>query len=112
MKEIFLPGHEIIEIRVVGDIGQLALAGQRVLPHRHAADGDLPRVEGKDAGHGLQRGGFARAVVADEAIDLPGADVERQIIHGFFVPIGFGEMLNVEHGRLLSLKKARNRFLY
>ena len=37
----------------------------------HAEEAHLPSVRVDEAQHGLERGGFARAVAADEAGDLP-----------------------------------------
>ena len=37
--------------------------------------------------------------VADEAADLAGGDVQRQVIHCLFVSVGFGQMGNCQHMR-------------
>ena len=58
-------------------------------------DEDLALIEGQDPGGGAQGGGFAGAVVADEAVDLAGRDVEREIVHGALSVIILGEMLDL-----------------
>ena len=90
--------HVIVQVGVVGDIGQQALAGQRVGLDGLAADGDLALIELQDAHHGFQGGGLACAVVSDKAVDLAGGDVQRQVVHGLLLAVGLGQMLNVQHG--------------
>ena len=61
------------------------------------ADRDPAGIELLDADDGFERRGLARAVVADEAVDLSWRDVERQIIHGFLFAEGLGQVFNIEH---------------
>ena len=92
-------GHEVIQIGVVGDVCQLPLACQRILPDGGPADGYLAFVKRQDAGYSLQGGGLAGSVVPDEAADLAGGNVQRQVIHCLFVSVGFGQMGNCQHMR-------------
>ena len=105
--QILDAGHVVVQIRVVGDVRQLPLAAQRVGSDGAAAHGDLAAVELQDPHRRLQRGGLSRAVVTDEAVDLPRRDVQRQIVHGFFLAVGLGQVLNVQHGRLLPARAFR-----
>ena len=72
--------HEIVQIRIVRDVGEQPLAGQRLGLDGVPADRDL-----------------AGAVVADEAVDLARRDVQAQVVDGPFLAVGLGKMLNVEH---------------
>ena len=89
--------HELIQVGVIGDIGHLPLAAERVGLNGHTADENLAFVKGLNARHGFQRGSLARAIVADEAVDFARSDMQTQIVHRFFVAIGLGEMLNLKH---------------
>ena len=89
--------HVLIDIRVVRDIGHALLAGQGLGDDVPAVDADLPLIKGQDARAGFQGGGFAGAVVADEAVDLARGDVQAQVVHGLGVAIGLGQMLNGQH---------------
>ena len=44
-RQIFCPGHELIQIRIVGDIGQLLLAQKRLLLHRDPVDQNLALLD-------------------------------------------------------------------
>ena len=52
--------------------------GQRVRADGGAADADLSGVEAQDPGDGFQRCRLPRAVVADEAVNFAGQDVQAQ----------------------------------
>ena len=95
--QVFDAAHKIVQIRVIGDVGQLPLAGQRLRPDGLAVDIDLPRVELQDARHRLQRGGLARAVVSDKAVQLPRLNVQAQVVHRLLLPVGLGQMLDFQH---------------
>ena len=93
--------HEFVEVGVIGDIRQFPLAGQRLGLDGAAVDGDVPLIEGQDAHRRLQRGGLTGAVVADEAVDLSGLDVQAQIIYGFLIAVSLGQVLDLQHNTLL-----------
>ena len=97
--EVEIPdaGHIVVQVGVIGDISQLPLAGDGVGADGLAADGDLPGVELQDAHHGAEGGGLTGAVVADEAVNFAGGDVQGQIVHGFLFTIDLGQMLDVQH---------------
>ena len=90
--------HEIVQIRIVRDVGKQLLAGQRLCFDRVTANRDLARVELQDADGRLERRRLAGAVVADKAVDLARRNVQAQIIDGLFLTISLGKMLNIEHG--------------
>ena len=89
--------HEIVQIRIVRDVGEQLLAGQRLGLDGVPADRDLARVKLQDADGRLERRRLAGAVVADEAVDLARRDVQAQVVDGPFLAVGLGKMLNVEH---------------
>ena len=95
--QILAAGHVVVQIRVVGDIGQLSFACQGVCLYRYAVDGDLSLFKGQDTHHSLQGGGLACAVVADKAVDLTGGDVQAQIVHRLLFAVALGQMLNIKH---------------
>ena len=90
--------HEIVQVRVVRDVGKQLLAGQRLGLDGVPADRDLARVKLQDADGRLERRRLAGAVVADEAVDLARRDVQAQIVDGLFLTISLGKVLNIEHG--------------
>ena len=90
--------HEIVQIGVVGDVGQLPLAAEGVGADGPAADENVARVKLKDADGCLERRRLAGAVVPDEAVDLARRDAQAQIVDGLFLAVGLGQMLNVKHG--------------
>ena len=57
----------------------------------------------QDARAGFKGGGLARAVMADEAVDLAGLDMERQIVHGLLIlaVVLLGQVFDSEHIDLL-----------
>jgi len=95
--EIFDAGKKFVQIGVVRNIGQPALAFDGFFADGEPVHIDFARVEVQDAAAGLDRGGLARAVVADEAVDLAGQDVQGQIVHRLLLPVGLGQMLNSKH---------------
>ena len=101
--------HKVVQVGVVGDVGNLPLAGQRLILDGLTVNGDLPRVELQNAHHRLQRGGLARAVMSDKAVDLAGPDVQAQIIHSPFLAVGLGQMLDFQHNILSCLSCAAAR---
>ena len=95
--QILLARHKIVKIRIVRDVRQLLLRRERIRPDRHAADRDLALLKRQNPHHGFQRRRLARAVVADEAVDLPRCDVQRQIVHRQLLPVPLCQMCNRQH---------------
>ena len=95
--EVLDARHELVEVGVIWNVGEHFLAGDGIVLNGVSADRDLAGIELLDADDGLERCGLARAVVADEAVDLPGRDVKRQIIHGLLFTEGLGQMVDIEH---------------
>lgn len=58
-------------------------------------------VRPQDAAADLQGRRLARPVVPEESADLPGPDLQRQIVHGLFLPIRLGQMFDFQHDPLL-----------
>ena len=65
---------------------------------------DLAGIGGEHAESNAHRGGFARAVRADEAVHLSVADAKSHVVQGLFVPERLVEVVNVEgrHGSYSS----------
>ena len=95
--EVLDARHKLVEVGVIRDVGEHLLAGDGIVLNGVPADRDPAGIELLDADDRLERRGLARAVVADEAVDLPWRDVERQIIHGFLFAEGLGQVFNIEH---------------
>ena len=93
------PGEEIVQVRVIRDIGQRLFRADGVGYDIMAADGDLSLVKPQQPAAGFQRGGLARPVVADKAVDLPRGDIQGQIVHGGLIAVFFGQMFDVQHIR-------------
>jgi hypothetical protein len=55
-------------------------------PRSTARDGDAPGLRREQAGARAQRGGLAGAVGAEEAHDLPRADLEAEVVHASSSP--------------------------
>ena len=89
--------HKVVQVRVVGYVGNFALAGQRIVLDGHAVHPDLAAVKLQNAAAGLDGGGLACAVVADKAVDLALFDVQAQIIHRFFLSVELGQMFDFKH---------------
>ena len=66
--EILHAGHEIVQIGIIGDVGDAFLAGNGIGLDGNAVNGDFAAVELQNAHNAFQRGGLAGAVVADEAV--------------------------------------------
>ena len=97
--QILLSRKEIVQIRVVRQVGQVPFAAKGVRADGPAVDKDLSLVKGQDPTAGSEGGGLPGAVVADEAADLPRGDVQGQIVHRYFLSVGLGQMLDLQHGR-------------
>ena len=93
--------HVLVQIRVIGDVGDLLFAFQGLGAHGLAVHQDLPAVKLQDPRHGFQRCGLAGAVVADKAVNFPRLNVQAQVIHRFFLPICLGQMFDFQHSVFL-----------
>jgi hypothetical protein len=58
---------------------------------------NLAFVEIENADNGFERRRLAGAVVAYEAADHAGFNVQAEIVHGFFIAVAFGKSVDVEH---------------
>ena len=96
--EVFDAGEEVVEVRVIRDVGDVPFALQRLGLDALAADVYLSGVELEYAAAGLDGSGLAGAVVADEAVDLPRLYVQRKVVHGLLLAVGLCEVFYPEHG--------------
>ena len=121
--QIFDAGEELVQVRVIRNVGQLLLAAERIGLDGLAVDVDLALLKLQDPGAALDRCGLARAVVADKAVDLAGPDVQAQIVDSFLFSICFAQMLDFQHqkhpflcvcsfGRTISDKSSRVSRVY
>ena len=91
--EVLYAAHVVVKVGVIRYVGKLFLAGERVKLYGHAADVYLAGIKLLNTDDGFQRRGLARAVMAYEAVYFPRSDVKRKIVHRFFLPECFCEML-------------------
>ena len=99
--------HVFIQVRVIGDVGNHLFTFQGLGAHGPAVHQNLPAVKLQNSRHGFKCGGLAGAVVADKAIDFPRMNVQAQVIHRLFLPIGLCQMFDFQHSdflRVLLLK--------
>ena len=89
--------HIIVQIGIIGEIGEDALALYRLRPDGLAVDIDFAGIKLLDSSHGLHRCRFARTVVTDEAINLARRDMQIQVIDRFFFAVCFRQMFNSQH---------------
>ena len=83
-------GHKLIHIRIVGYVGESALAGEGVLFDGDAVDLNLTFFKAQDAAAALDGGRLARAVVANETVDLARLDAERKIVDSRVAAVELG----------------------
>ena len=69
--EVPYAGEEVVEVRVVGDVGHLALALEGLGLYALAVDVDLTGVKLEDAAAGLDGGGLAGPVGPQQTKKLP-----------------------------------------
>ena len=107
--EVLDAREELVEVRVVGDVGHDLLALKRLLLDGHAVDEDLALGEVEDAAAGLDGRGLAGAIVAEEAIDLARLDVQRQVVDGLVAlfAILLGVVVDSQH-KACSLRWCRS----
>lgn len=110
--QILDAGEILVKVGVVGDVGHLLLAAHRVRGEVLAANGDGAGIPALDAGHALESGGLAGAVVADEGVEVPGLDVEGQVGD----PLGaalvvLGEAIDVKHEKNSFQSRTKEPFL-
>ena len=87
--EILDSGHKLVDIRVIGNIGDVLFAGQRIFPHRDTIDLNISFLKRKDPADTFDRCGLAGAVMADKTADFSRSDLESKIIHCFDITIAF-----------------------
>ena len=97
--KVFLNGHLEEDVSALRDLREttgddlVRRDGVEVLPlEAHAA---AARVE--QTGNGVQHGGFARAVRADERHDLAGVDVEGHALHGVDAAVENIQVCDLQH---------------
>ena len=95
MKEA-VHGHVGITGRVLRQIADQALRGNRVLEHIVAADGDRAGGRGNEADHHAHGGRLAGAVRAEESQDFAAFHRERHIVDGDLGAERLGEVLNLD----------------
>ena len=95
--QVLYAAHKVVQVRIVRDKGQAALAFQGICAHGYAVHVNLAAVEAQDAHAAFEGGGLAGAVVADKAVDLAGLDVEGQIVHGLLFAVALGKVFDSQH---------------
>jgi hypothetical protein len=87
--QVFYPAHKLVEVGVVGEIGNLLFAQQRLCLDRMPFDRNLTAFKLKYAADSFDCGRFTRAVMPDEPAGFTRRNVNRQVINGTFVAISF-----------------------
>ena len=95
--QILNAGHVFIQLRIIRQIGQPALAFQRIFPHGDAVHPDLSGIELLDAAAAFDGGRLSGAVVPDECAQLSGADVQAEIPDRRLAAVGLGQVFDSEH---------------
>ena len=98
--EVLEDGEVLVEAEALGHVAD-ALLDALGLPHDVAAR-DGPAAAGgiEDAAEHPDEGGLAGAVRAEDAEDLPAADVERDVAHGDELAEAARQVRRVDDGRL------------
>ncbi len=79
------------------------LTGQRVVSDIRTFDEDLPLIEGVDARHGFEGGGLPCPIMADEGVQVAGANVQGEVGDPLVgAGVVFGQVLDSEHDGFLS----------
>ena len=90
--------HEFIQIWVVRQKGRHLLCGHRLARDVVAVYFDSALRKIQNTCRTAQRCGFARAVVADKAHNMPRGHLKAQIFHGALsAGVCFGKMADVQH---------------
>ena len=95
--QVFDARHEFIKIGIVGDVGELFLAGDRIVGNGRAVDLDLSRVKLHYADNSLEGRCLSGAVVTDESVNLTGGDAEGEIVYRPLLPVCFCQMADIQH---------------
>ena len=98
--EVLDSRHELVDVGVVGDIGDEALCCHGVARNVDAAHADAAPVDALHAHDRADEGGLASAVMADETIDIAGLNRERDVAHRYGFPVTLLVMIDSENGRL------------
>jgi hypothetical protein len=69
--------------------------------HRHAVDHDLAAVRRIEAGDQVEKGGFADAGFPHHGVEFAGREAVREMGQHGTAAVGFGEVDEFEHRRLL-----------
>ena len=87
-------GHELVDVGVVGHIGERALRCDGIAHHVVPADLDRAAFKALRSHDGADERCFAGAVMANEAVDVSRFHGEREVAHGDFVAIALLEIAN------------------
>ena len=84
-------------VRAVRDEAEALLGFQRLAADALAVDEDVAFIGFEDAAHHLDGGRLAGAVGADEAHDLPGGNVQVDMVHGSLAAECLGDVFDFNH---------------
>ena len=96
-EEVLLDGHGREHRSPLGDEGQSRIDDVPGVRRQHPAVEQHPALVGEQTADGLEGGGLARAVGADEGHDLPVVDPQVDAVEGPGVAVGNAEGVDVEH---------------
>ena len=95
-REVLQARHEVVDVGVVGHVGAEALRRDGVGGDVDARHADAAAVDGLHAHDRADERGLARAVMADEAVDVAGFDGKGEVAHGDGVTVALLEMGDAE----------------
>ena len=94
---MLLDGQVLEEVRLVGHEGERGLGRHRVGGQIVTGHPDPSPARHGDPGQALEGGGLAGAVGADQPEDLPGPDLERQVLDRGELAVHLVEAFDLDH---------------
>lgn len=98
-RQVFPDGQGVEQARVVRDVAQGLLGGDRRPDDVVTGDRERSGRGRDDAGKAAQRGRLAGAIGPDQPQDLARADLEAQVLDGGEIAVGLAEIRDFDHGR-------------
>ena len=91
--QIFYARHKFVYIGIVRNICHELFTLHRMLLYRHSVYSDFALGKAEYTCGGFQRGGFARAVMTDKAVNIACLHCKRKVVYRFLPAfIGFGKI--------------------
>ena len=95
--QVFHAGKIVVQLRIIGYVGNYLFALERFFLYRHTVDKNIAAVKLQYPAGRLDGRGLARAVMADEGVDIAGRDLKAQVIHHGLAVVAFCEVPDFQH---------------